>query len=274
MTKKVFVIDVAKCNGCHACQIVCKDEHVANDWTPIAKPQPDTGQFWLKLTEKVRGTVPKVKVAYRPHLCMHCDQAPCMDSCPIEGAIYKRDDGLVIIDPVKCTGCKNCVDACPYSVIFFNEDLNIAQKCTGCAHLLDSGWKEPRCADACPTLAIRFMDEREAKEFISRSEAWKTEMKNKVKPRVYYMNLPRKFIAGTVYDPVEKEVIIGAACTLKETPGGKEYTVETDSYGDFWFEGLKEGKFNLEIKKGRRVKSFTGLDTVAQDINLEDIPLT
>ena len=35
MAKKVFVIDVAKCNGCHSCQIVCKDEHVANDWTPI-----------------------------------------------------------------------------------------------------------------------------------------------------------------------------------------------------------------------------------------------
>ncbi len=84
MSKKVFVIDVAKCNGCHSCQIVCKDEHVANDWTPIAKPQPDTGQFWLELTERVRGTVPKVKVAYRPHLCMHCDQAPCMDACPVK----------------------------------------------------------------------------------------------------------------------------------------------------------------------------------------------
>ena len=79
MAKKVFVIDIAKCNGCHSCQIVCKDEHVANDWTPIAKPQPEIGQFWIELTERVRGTVPKVKVAYRPHLCMHCDKAPCID---------------------------------------------------------------------------------------------------------------------------------------------------------------------------------------------------
>ena len=45
---KVFVHDVSICNGCYCCQIACKDEHVANDWTPIAKPQPDTGQFWLK----------------------------------------------------------------------------------------------------------------------------------------------------------------------------------------------------------------------------------
>ncbi len=104
MAKKVFVIDVAKCNGCHNCQIVCKDEHVGNDWSPIAKPQPDIGQFWLDLTERVRGTVPKVKVAYRPHLCMHCDNAPCIASCPIEGALYQREDGMVIIDAVKCTG--------------------------------------------------------------------------------------------------------------------------------------------------------------------------
>ena len=46
---KVMIIDIAICNGCHNCQIACKDEHCANDWTPIAKPQPDTGQFWNKV---------------------------------------------------------------------------------------------------------------------------------------------------------------------------------------------------------------------------------
>ena len=108
------------------------------------------------------------------------------------------------------------MDACPYEgVICFNEDLNIAQKCTGCAHLLDDGWTEPRCADACPTLAIKFMDEDEAKELIAKAEVWKPELKDKVKPRVYYLGLPKKFIAGTVYDPKEEEVVIGATVTLK-----------------------------------------------------------
>jgi len=274
MAKKVFVIDIAKCNGCHSCQIVCKDEHVANDWTPIAKPQPDTGQFWIELTERVRGTVPKVKVAYRPHLCMHCDAAPCMQACSVKGALYKREDGLVIIDPVKCTGCKNCVDACPYNVIFFNEDLNIAQKCTGCAHLLDDGWSEPRCADACPTLAIRFLDEAEAGELIGRAEVWRPELKDNLQPRVYYLNLPKKFIAGTLYDPVEEEVIIGATCALTESSGGENRTVETDSYGDFWFEGLENAVFDLELRQGAKVKVFAGLDTATADINLGDIPLT
>ncbi len=267
---KAFVIDVSICNGCYCCQISCKDEHVGNDWTPYAKPQPDTGQFWLKQNEFVRGTVPKVKVSYRPVLCMHCDDAPCMPACPIEGAIYKREDGLVIIDPVKCTGCKNCVDSCPYGVIYFNEDLNIAQKCTGCAHLLDNGWTVPRCADVCPTEALKFGEESELKELIGKAEVLNPEYK--AKPRVYYLNLPRKFVAGTVYDPKEKEVIIGATCTLTGS-GGKKSTAATDEFGDFWFEGLDVGKYSLEIKSDGKVKKIDGIST-EKDVNLGDIPLS
>jgi tetrathionate reductase subunit B len=269
---KAFAIDIAKCNGCHCCQIACKDEHVANDWTPYAKPQPDTGQFWLKQNEFVKGTVPKVKVHYLPILCMHCDDAPCMTSCPIEGAIYKRDDGLVIIDPEKCTGCKNCVDACPYHTIFFNEGLNIAQKCTGCAHLLDSGWKEPRCADACPTLALRFGEESELRALIKEGEVLHPEYK--AKPRVYYLHIPRKFIGGTVYDPVEKEVIIGATCTLTESGNKRKYTTTTDAFGDFWFEGLEVGKYSLKIEaKGFAAMTIASINA-EKDVNLGDMPLS
>ncbi len=125
---KSLVIDITKCVWCYNCQITCKDEHVGNDWMPYARPQPENGQFWMKVTDLVRGTVPKVKVSYMLEICQQCDEAPCIPACPVEGAIYKRDDSLVIIDPVKCTGCKNCVDACPYHAIYFNDDLNLAQK--------------------------------------------------------------------------------------------------------------------------------------------------
>ena len=100
---KVLVIDINKCNGCYNCQVACKDEHVDNDWTPIAKPQPDTGHFWMKVTDVVQGTVPKVRVRYMLDTCQHCDDAPCIPACSSE-AIYKREDGIVIIDPEKCTG--------------------------------------------------------------------------------------------------------------------------------------------------------------------------
>jgi tetrathionate reductase subunit B len=264
--KKAFIIDVSICNGCYSCQIACKDEHVGNDWTPVAKPQPDTGQFWLKINEYIRGTVPKVKMHYVPVLCMHCDKAPCISACPIEGAIYKRDDGLVIIDPEKCTGCKNCIDVCPYDAIYFNEDLNIAQKCTGCAHLLDNDWKEPRCVDACPTGALKMVSEAEFK-----AQKYAEGLKSNIdtKPRVCYLNIPKKFIAGTVYDPVKKEVIIGATCTLSSN--GDKMTETTDGFGDFWFEGLFEGTYTLKIEKDGKIKQIDSISTHKKDINLGDI---
>jgi tetrathionate reductase subunit B len=268
---KVFTFDASICNGCYNCQIACKDEHVANDWTPYAKPQPEIGQFWLKLSEKVRGQVPRVKVAYIAAMCNHCDNAPCMASCRFK-AIYKREDGLVILDPTKCTGCKECVDTCPYSAIYFNDDMNIAQKCTGCAHLLDSGWKEPRCVDACPTLALKFMEESEAQKFIKTAEFLKPERQASDKPRVYYKDLPRRFVAGTVYDPDEKEVIIGAAVTLTDTFNKQTYAAKTDSYGDFEFEKLPVSKFNLTIEKGKKSKALKV--NTENDVSLGDIPLT
>ena len=82
---KAFVIDVELCVGCYACQFVCKDEHVGNDWSPIAKPQPDTGQFWMRLDEHIRGTVPKVEMHYVPNPCMHCDEPPCVPALPHRG---------------------------------------------------------------------------------------------------------------------------------------------------------------------------------------------
>jgi Fe-S-cluster-containing dehydrogenase component len=268
---KVFVFDASICNGCYNCQIACKDEHVANDWTPYAKPQPETGQFWLKLREQVRGTVPKVKVTYIAEMCNHCRDAPCIPSCPVD-AIYRRADGLVIIDPTTCTGCKNCVDACPYGAIYWNDGLNIAQKCTGCAHLIDGGWKEPRCVDACPTLALKFMEESEAKAqgLLKNAEYLVPKRRAKDKPQVHYLNLPRRFIAGTVYDPVEKEVIIGASVTL--TDGKNHYHAETDGFGDFWFEKLSVGRFDLVIKSNGKSREFKAIST-ENDVNLGDIPL-
>ena len=269
---KVFVIDVDKCVGCYSCQFVCKDEHVGNDWAPIAKPQPDTGMFWMRLDEHIRGTVPKVEMHYVPNPCMHCDDAPCIPACPIEGALYKREDGLVIIDTAKCTGCTNCVDACPYDAIYFNEDLNLAQKCTGCAHLLDGGeWKIPRCADACPTEAIKFGEESEFTAEIARAEVLLPE--KGAKPRVYYLNIPKKFVAGTVYDPADKEIVEGATLTLKGADGAS-YAATTDGFGDFWFRGLPDGaSYTLTIAApGFATKTVDAIVT-EKDVNLGDIAL-
>lgn len=268
---KVFVFDAAKCNGCHSCQVACKDEHASNDWMPYTRPQPETGMFWYKQNEYVRGTIPKVKVAYVPTFCMHCDEGPCFDVCEHE-AIIKRDDGLTYIDPAKCDGCQNCIGACPYEAISFNQDLKLAQKCTGCAHLLDRGWpiSEPRCVDACVTGALTFGEESELQDLIAQAEVIEPKNGDSPKVRVYYLNLPKRFIAGTVYDPVEEEVVIGATLTLS---GDGNATATTDEFGDFWFEGLDVGTYALKIEaSGMPAKQIDAIST-EEDVNLGDIAL-
>ncbi len=250
MSKKI-VIDIARCSGCYNCQLACKDEHAGNDWLPYAVSQPLTGQFWCRVEDHVHGTIPKVKIHYEAQMCRHCEDAACMNACEF-GAIYRREDGLVLIDPAKCTGCKACVEACPFDMVYFNEEKNLAQKCTGCAHLLDSGLGVPRCVEACPTDAMQIVD-GEPEDGL----------------RVVYKNRPGRFIGGLVYDPAEKEVIIGAKCTLSD---GRETL--TDDFGDFWFHNLPEGEYGLTIEaEGFAPQTFTALSTVGVDVNLGDIPL-
>jgi hypothetical protein len=90
---------------------------------------------------------------------------------------------------------------------------------------------------------------------------------------VHYLNLPRKFVAGTVYDPVEKEVIIGARCTLTDIESAECLRVETDNFGDFWFRGLADGRtYSLRIEKNGKTKNLDRISTAA-DTNLGDIAM-
>jgi tetrathionate reductase subunit B len=268
---KAFIIDITKCNGCYNCQIACKDEHVGNDWTPIAKPQPDTGQFWMRVEDIVRGQVPKVKVAYMHHMCQHCADAPCIKACK-SNAIYQRPDGAVIIDPTKCTGQKLCLDACPYGVIYYNNDLQLAQKCTWCAHLLDKGWTEPRCVDACPTGALKFGEEEDLKDLIAKAEILLPE--SKARPRVYYIGIPKRFVAGAVCDPDEDECLEDATVTLKDADGNEIASAKTNGFGDFWFEDLEVGTYSVKVEKSDYLPiEINGIST-EEDINIGDLELT
>ena len=269
---KTLVIDVSKCNGCYNCQIACKDEHVGNDWSPYARPQPLNGHFWIKVTDIVRGTFPKVKVAYKQEICRHCADAPCIPACPRK-AIVRRDDGIVLIKPDECGGDRSCIAACPYDAIYFNENLKIAQKCTFCAHLLDKGAKEPRCVDVCPTGALSFGEEEELRALIDTAEVVEPDGVG-TRPRVYYKALPKKFIAGAVYDPAEDECIEGASVVLTNLADGTRLTTGTDEFGDFWLNGLGASNYSLSVEKEGygpyRIESVS----TEQDVNLGEIGLT
>jgi Fe-S-cluster-containing dehydrogenase component len=182
-------------------------------------------------------------------------------------AVYRREDGLIIIDPEKAKGQKQIVDACPYGAVFWNEELDIPQKCTGCAHLLDNG-EIPHCIDLCVHKAIRFGDLEEFANELDDAVVKKPENK----PHVYYLNLPKLFVSGEVWDPKDDECIENAEVVLNKIDSGESWSVMTDNYGDFWFKRLDEGDYVVTIKK-------EGFLAVAQEFtldkstNLGDYPL-
>ena len=69
-------------------------------------PKPLMGQTWLTLKEVEQGENWKIKMDYIPQMCQHCENPVCAEGAP-EGAVYKRADGIVIIDPVKAKGYKD-----------------------------------------------------------------------------------------------------------------------------------------------------------------------
>ena len=97
--------------------------------------------------------MPMIDIAYVPTMCNHCDDAPCVAKGG--GAIKKRDDGIVLIDPDKAKGRKDLVDACPYGHIWWNEEHQVPQAWNFDAHLIDQGWQQTRGHQSCPTGAMR-----------------------------------------------------------------------------------------------------------------------
>ena len=264
---KAFLIDLDKCVGCYDCQIGCKDEHCGNDWTPYAKPQPDTGQFWMHVIETEHGARPHVKVSYVPTMCQHCADAPCAAACT-QDAFKIREDGLVLLLPDKCNGCGACLDACPYNAIFLNDELKIAQKCTGCAHLIDRGYpiSTPRCVDNCHMDVIQYAEESE----LDLTGAERLHPEFGLQTRVFYRGLPKTFVAGKVYDPEIEEVIIGGRVTLRTD--GNSYTARTDAFGDFWLRNVAPGDYTLTIQGGSK-RYETELTVGEKSIGLGNIPV-
>lgn len=185
--KYVFIIDLRKCVGCYACQVACKQE---ND-VPISN---------FRSTVKLRqdGSYPKVKWRFLPVLCNHCDNPPCVKACPVPGATFKREDGLVLVDKEKCMGCDYCVTACPYDARYVWEDKK-ADKCDFCLHLLEQD-SLPACVRACMGKARYIGDINDPNSEVSKLLA-KNKDRIKVrkpefntKPSVYYILDDRKQI--------------------------------------------------------------------------------
>ena len=171
MPKYAMVIDLQRCVGCGACSIACRNENNVPE-----------GIYWSSKITETSGTFPNVRYHYRPTLCNHCSNAPCVTGCPTK-AMHKLDNGITMHDPGKCIGCRYCEAACPYWARRFNftdpkladepeketELLNpdmsylsnrprqkgVMEKCHFCLHRTREG-KMPACLEVCPVGARKF----------------------------------------------------------------------------------------------------------------------
>jgi len=178
-----------------------------------------------------------------------------------DGAVYKRDDGIVIIDPEKSKGQKAIVDACPIKAVFWNEELEIPQKCTMCAELLDdpdylaylgdTSLVRPRCVEACPNKALYFGDlddpDNEISKIVASEKYTQLEPLAGQETNVKYLNIPTIYLSGTVCQPKElDEVLIGAKVMLTCKETGEKWEAESNYFGDWEVEWLPRNK-NIDI---------------------------
>lgn len=206
----VMVIDLRKCEGCitagapPACIEACNAAHF------VPKEQQ-----WLKLYQM------ESNVGYHffmPVPCMNCENAPCVNVCPV-GASYHNREGIVLIDHERCIGCRMCMAACPYGARSFNWDqpenppgttfsnyspeypvphrVGTVTKCMLCAHHVVDG-KLPACAQACPMYALYLGDLTadiatngvevvKLSRFLAQNSAFRLKEELGTRPRVWYI---------------------------------------------------------------------------------------
>jgi Fe-S-cluster-containing dehydrogenase component len=279
MKKWHMIVDVARCEDCNNCSLACKDEHVGNEWPGYAAAQPLHGQRWMNVARMERGEHPLVDVAYRPTTCMHCAEAPCVDAS--DGTIQKRKDGIVLIDPVKAKGRRDLVDTCPYRMIWWNEEKQLAQKCTFCAHLLDKDWKQPRCVQACPTGALRveYVEDAEMARIAVTEKLQSLHPEHGTRPSLFYANLQRfdtVFIAGSVSFTRDQRVDCAAGTFVVLYQNDKRIAeTKSDAFGDFKFDGLapKSTGYRVELSLPGYGKRTLTVNRLEKSVNLGAIDL-
>ncbi len=166
-----FFTDTSVCIGCKACEVACKEWNQLEGNPPAFRDSFDnTGQLDAQNWRHVQfiEQVPDNNgVVFQPtpiaggqawlmmsDVCKHCQNASCLEVCPTN-AIIRTEFDTVFIQQDVCNGCRNCISACPYGVIGFNEKSGVVQKCTLCYDRLQLN-KTPACAQACPTESIKF----------------------------------------------------------------------------------------------------------------------
>jgi hypothetical protein len=119
------------------------DEYVGNEWPGYTAPMPKHGHKGSTSCKRSGGSADD-RHRLRTHHVQSLRQCALHDQRG--DAVKKRDDGIMLIDPIRAKGRKDLVEACPYGHIWWNEELQLPQIWPFDAHLLDQVAADPRAA--------------------------------------------------------------------------------------------------------------------------------
>jgi Fe-S-cluster-containing dehydrogenase component len=179
-----YALDLSRCIGCRRCVYGCVAENNQSrapqiHWIRVLQMEKAKGVDFPEATAYYNPErVPEEGHFYLPVACQQCRNPPCVKVCPVK-ATWAEPDGIVVVDPKWCIGCRYCMAACPYGARHFNwseprlptNELNptthylgnrprpkgVVEKCTFCIQRVrDQEGRYPACVEVCPVGARKF----------------------------------------------------------------------------------------------------------------------
>jgi len=132
---KALYINYEKCTGCRLCELVCAVKHDG-----ISNPA----------RSRIKVMKWEMEGLYIPMSCQQCQDAPCVNACPIKALSRDEDLGRVVVDYDVCIGCRTCVSVCPFGAMSFNTIDRKVFKCDLCEG-------DPQCVRFCDRKAVDFV---------------------------------------------------------------------------------------------------------------------
>lgn len=132
---KFLTVDADKCTGCRLCEQVCSVMHEG-----VSNPAKSRIQVVKWEQEGI----------YIPVICKQCEDAPCMNVCPVRAISRDPDFGFVKVDHEVCIGCRSCVGICPFGAMGYNDTTHQVFKCDLCGG-------DPQCVRFCEVNALEYV---------------------------------------------------------------------------------------------------------------------